>query len=85
MRYAGPVILLISALLTAGYLLVPAFHAFYRTPDGVKEGEKPKSCEAGLWILVPLGLLAAAAILFGICFSGFEKLCIDIAYLNGIF
>lgn len=84
-RYAGPVILLISALLTAGYLLVPAFHAFYRTPEGVKEGEQTKSCEAGLWILIPLVVLAAATIIFGICFSGFETLCIDIAYLNGIF
>lgn len=83
--YAGPVILLVSALLTAGYLLVPAFHAFYRTPDGVKEGEKTKTCEANLWILIPLVLLAAATVILGICFSGFEKLCIDIAYLKGIF
>ena len=81
MGYAGPVILLVSALLTAGYLLVPAFHAFYRTPDGVEEGEKPKSCEANLWILIPLVLLAAATVILGICFSGFEKLCTDITYL----
>lgn len=83
--YAGPVILLISALLTAGYLLVPAFHAFYRTPDGTAEGSKPKSCEANFWILIPLVFLAAATVLFGIWTSGLNNTFMNIAYFSGIF
>lgn len=84
-RYAGPIILLISALLTSGYLLVPAFHAFYQTPDGVEEGKHPDSCEANQWILIPLIFLATATIILGIWTSGLNDILINIAYFSQIF
>lgn len=79
-RYLGPVILLISALLTAGYLLTITFDAFYEkpTPDGTK-------CEANWMILVPLLLLAAASILFGIFTSGLDDVLMSITYYGNIF
>ena len=84
-RYVGPIILLISALLTAGYLLVPAFEAFYRTPENVAGEKAPKKCEANLWILLPLILLATATLVLGIFSSGLNEVFIDIAYFTGIF
>lgn len=84
-RYGGPIILLISALLTAGYLLVPAFEAFYRTPENVAGEKAPKKCEANLWILLPLILLATATLVLGIFSSGLNEVFIDIAYFTGIF
>ena len=84
-RYVGPIILLISALLTAGYLLVPAFEAFYCTPENVAGEKAPKKCEANLWILLPLILLATATLVLGIFSSGLNEVLIDIAYFTGIF
>ena len=98
--YIVPVILLVSALLTAGYLMGPAADAWFVAKEPghaeVKEAaevpeteaaeaaadvaeaaeEKPENApetaataskrEAGLRILIPLGILAVAAIVFGL-------------------
>lgn len=71
-RFAGPVILLISALLTAGYLLTITFEAFYREPV-----EKNKR-EANAWIFVPLVLLAAATVVFGIYTAGLDNILTNV-------
>lgn len=65
-NFLGPVVLLISALLTAGYLL-PI------TIDGFFPGENitvPKCSEGGKKMLIPLIILATLALLFGLI-SGF--------------
>ena len=54
-KIAGPVVLLVSALLTAGYLLTVSVHAFYDKP--VKEDWK---------MVIPMVILAALALLLGI-------------------
>lgn len=73
-RYIGPVILLISALLTAGYLIVPAFQSFYQAPADSGSKRKAFDCEANLWILIPLVILATATLLFGIFSSSLCEL-----------
>ena len=65
-----PVILLISALLTAGYLFPVAFHAFF--PGEGFEGSSEKR-EPNALMLVPMILLCAAALtvgLFGVSILG---------------
>ena len=65
-----PVILLISALLTAGYLFPVAFHAFF--PGEEFEGSSEKR-EPNALMLVPMILLCAAALtvgLFGVSILG---------------
>ena len=65
-----PVILLISALLTAGYLFPVAFHAFF--PGEEFEGSSEKR-EPNVLMLVPMILLCAAALtvgLFGVSILG---------------
>ena len=65
-----PVILLISALLTAGYLFPVAFHAFF--PGEEFEGSSEKR-EPNALMLVPMILLCAAALtvgLFGVSIMG---------------
>ncbi|MGN1205436.1 MAG: complex I subunit 5 family protein [Eubacterium sp.] len=57
---AGPIVLLVSALLTAGYLLTVSVHAFYDKPETemrVKEDVK---------MVIPMVILAALALLLGI-------------------
>lgn len=62
--YLGPAVLLVSALLTAGYLFMIAADGFfpgkdYKEPDpGIKEG--------ALSMLLPLAVFSAAAVLLGI-------------------
>ena len=59
-KIAGPVVLLVSALLTAGYLLTVSVHAFYDKPEKderVKEDGK---------MVIPMVILAALALLLGI-------------------
>lgn len=62
--YIGPVILLISAFLTAGYLLTISIQAFLPGADFDYEGLE--GCEPNKLMTVPLIILAAAAVLFGI-------------------
>lgn len=67
---AGPIILLISALLTAGYLLPITIDGFFPGHDfdeSSLEQFKSKGKEQSLLMLIPLVLLGAAALLFG-CF-----------------
>ncbi len=70
--WLGPVILLISALLTAGYLLPLAIRGFFPGAD-FDEGEIRARGLAGQepsWLMmVPMLVLTAGAILFG-CFPG---------------
>ena len=59
-KIAGPVVLLVSALLTAGYLLTVSVYAFYDKPEKeerVKEDRK---------MVIPMVILAALALLLGI-------------------
>ncbi len=62
--WLGPVVLLISALLTAGYLLPIAIDGFFPGPDfDYKNLEKKDPTRQ---MLVPIMLLAALAVLFGV-------------------
>lgn len=62
--YIGPVVLLISALLTAGYLLPVMIDGFFKGKSETEE--KPFSHEAKPLSLVPIIVLAALALLLGI-------------------
>ena len=70
--FAGPVILLISALLTAGYLLPVMINGFFPGQDFDENelkkrkliGKEPSAC-----MLVPIVILGAASIVLG-CFPG---------------
>jgi multicomponent Na+:H+ antiporter subunit D len=62
LRYVGPAVLLISALLTAGYLLPVTIDGFLPGKDfaPVKEDEAPDG------MLLPLVFLAVMTVLFGL-------------------
>ena len=62
--WLGPVILLISALLTAGYLLPVTISAFL--PGDDFDYTQVTSREPTLWMVFPLFCLAGLAILFGL-------------------
>lgn len=59
-KIAGPVVLLVSALLTAGYLLTVSVHAFYDRP------EKEERVKEDWKMVIPMVILAALALLLGI-------------------
>ena len=61
--YTGPVILLISALLTAGYLLPITVDGFFPGDDFKQEAGK---CEAGLRMLIPILILGLASLILGV-------------------
>ena len=72
-RWLGPCTLLISALLTAGYLLTISLRAFFgNTKDGagndllIEKEASEESLEPGIRMLLPIILLTIMAILFGI-------------------
>lgn len=60
----GPVILLISALLTAGYLLPLTIQGFF--PGAEYEDKKWEHLEPSLWMLVPILVLTALSVLLGL-------------------
>ena len=62
--WLGPVVLLVSALLTAGYLLPLTVQGFL--PGDDFDYSKLKKCEPVKMMLVPLLVLAALAILLGV-------------------
>lgn len=74
-QYAGPVILIISAILTAGYLLPVTIKGFFpgdASGDDEKEGQETgndavvwKSCEGDSLMLIPLVILTALSVLLG--------------------
>ena len=61
--YAGPAFLLISALLTAGYLLPITIKGFL--PGNDFEGETDK-IKVSLWMIIPLVILALLSVIPGI-------------------
>ena len=63
-RYVGPAILLVSALLTAGYLLPVTMKGFFPGKDFVLTDETVQEPPAMMWI--PLMILAALSLIFGI-------------------
>lgn len=65
--WIGPVILLLSALLTAGYLFPISVSGFL--PGREYDAEEAGKCEAGLNMTVPMIILAALTLLLGV-FSG---------------
>ncbi len=62
--WLGPVILLVSALLTAGYLLPITVNGFLPGADYVNEDAKGK--EPVKMMVIPLAILAALAVLLGV-------------------
>jgi len=74
----GPVILLISALLTAGYLLTIVIRAFIVEKAGHEEAPAVKRNDASLSMLLPLIVLASLGLIIGI----FPNAIIDL--LNNI-
>lgn len=71
-RYLGPAILLVSALLTAGYLLPITMNGFFpgrgegTSGKAVKIPEKQEGKEPASAMLVPLVILAALCVLLGV-------------------
>ena len=63
--WLGPAVLLLSALLSAGYLLPVAVPAFF-PGAGHEDNYRPDASEPRLSMLAPVILLTAAAIAFGI-------------------
>ncbi|MCF0135142.1 MAG: proton-conducting membrane transporter [Lachnospiraceae bacterium] len=62
--WLGPVILLVSALLTAGYLLPVTIHGFFPGADFDYSTLKKK--EPTLWMLIPMVIMTAGAVIYGI-------------------
>ena len=63
-RYLGPAVLLISALLTAGYLLPITINGFF--PGNDFDYSKCEKCKVSLFMIIPLVILAVLAVVFGI-------------------
>lgn len=59
----GPVVLLASALLTAGYLLPVVIHGFF--PGADYNYSALKKQEPSLLMTIPMALMAAGALIFG--------------------
>ena len=71
--WIGPVMLLVSALLTAGYLLPLTIQGFFPGADLAdgrpEKGERVTKPELSAWMLVPVLALTAGSLLLG-CFPG---------------
>ena len=66
--WLGPVVLLLSALLTAGYLFPIPIQGFL--PGKGYDKNPGKKCEAGLKMTIPMMILAVLALLLGVFSSG---------------
>lgn len=77
--WLGPVMLLVSALLTAGYLLPITMRGFFPGEDDRCE-DLPKR-EPPLLMLAPLVVLAALAVLMGVFPNGLIEVCQKVACL----
>lgn len=75
----GPVVLLISALLTAGYLLPITMRGFFPGDDDRCADLEKK--EPPLLMLIPLMILAALAVLLGVFPNGVLSVCQHLAGL----
>ena len=63
--WLGPMILIISALLTAGYLISVTLKAFF--PGDEYDYPCLDKKEPNLWMLIPMIIMTALAVLMGIC------------------
>ena len=61
---AGPIVLLVSALLTAGYLLPVSIHGFLPGEDF--DGSSLKKCEPDKYMLIPIIILTTLSVLIGL-------------------
>lgn len=61
--WVGPAVLLVSALLTAGYLLPVTIHGFF--PGADYDYASVKKLEPSLWMLVPMLIMTAGAVVLG--------------------
>ncbi len=75
--WIGPVVLLLSALLTAGYLFTIVVQGFLPGKDFGKQGME--KCEAGAAMTVPMILLAASTLLLGVFSNGLIKFFMQLA------
>ena len=75
--WLGPVVLLLSALLTAGYLFPIAVQGFL--PGTAYDKNPAKKCEAGNFMTIPMMILAALALLLGIFSSGIIEFVLKLA------
>lgn len=62
--WLGPVILLISALLTAGYLLPITIHGFF--PGADYDYSTLEKKEPSLWMLIPMIIMSALIVIWGV-------------------
>lgn len=76
-QYAGPVILIISALLTAGYLLPVTVKGFFPGGEAAHD-DAWKKCEGDGLMLMPLVVLTALSLLLGM----FPNIVLN--YIDGI-
>ena len=70
--WSGPVVLLVSALLTAGYLLPLTINGYFPGDDfdGTKLEKRKLNGKEPSWLMLgPVAVMAAASLLFG-CFPG---------------
>ena len=75
--WLGPVVLLLSALLTAGYLFPISVEGFLPGKDYDKNSEK--KCEAGMNMTIPMMILALLALLLGVFSSGIIAFVLKLA------
>lgn len=62
--WIGPAVLLVSALLTAGYLLPITMKGFFPGRDAA--GNETVTCEPSVWMLVPIAVLALLSLALGV-------------------
>ena len=84
--WLGPVVLLVSALLTAGYLLPVTMQGFFPGEEeeeaagkAPKTSKKRQKCEPSLWMLIPLIILAVLVVVLGVCPNGIIRYLGEIA------
>ena len=65
LNYLGPAVLLVSALLTAGYLFPIIIHAFFPGADVAGNPRTFARCEPSWRMLIPLIVLTALSVLLG--------------------
>lgn len=75
--WAGPVVLLLSALLTAGYLFPVVVQGFL--PGKEYDIKAPEKCEAGLNMTIPMVVLAVLTLFLGILSSGIIEFLTQLA------
>lgn len=77
LTWLGPAVLLISALLTAGYLLSPAIHGFFPPKDLPAEDLTRR--EPGAVMIVPMACFMLLSVLLGIFPGGLIRLFSNVA------